>query len=367
MATHDAVVTVGIRAPLEIHKVPTVTPGKGEVRVRVEWTASTPLDLHQNDGGLLVKHPQVLGDSVAGTIVEIGPDVKRLKLGTRVFGFTWRNQTEKAHQVYCMTPENLLAILPEHVTMKEAVTLPNNFVTVFHTVTADLGLELPWPKPQGYEPKQKDDAILIWGGGSSVGQFALQILKYYGYHNLITTASKKHHDLLKTYGASQTFDYSDKDVTTAILEATTAAGPGDGPAVPFILDCIGSQSGSLAPCARIAQAGTKVAVLLPVIVVDAGVDTKPEYSMDVEAAADWATGVEAKGVRTHFYLDNPIFAEKLQPDIMPTLLAEGIVKPNRQKIVEGPTLLERAQKAMDMLRAKEVSGERLVWRVAEST
>lgn len=50
---------------------------------------------------------------------------------------------------------------------------------------------------------------------------------------------------------------------------------------------------------------------------------------------------------------------------MPAMLAEGIIKPTKQKLVEGPTLLARAQKAMDLLRRKEVSGERLVWRVAE--
>lgn len=51
--------------------------------------------------------------------------------------------------------------------------------------------------------------------------------------------------------------------------------------------------------------------------------------------------------------------------IMPTLLAEGIVKPNKVKIVEGKTMLHRAQAAIDMLRRKEVSGERLVWRISE--
>ena len=50
---------------------------------------------------------------------------------------------------------------------------------------------------------------------------------------------------------------------------------------------------------------------------------------------------------------------------MPTHWATGVVKPNRQRIIEGATLLERAQKAMDALRKKEVSGERFVWRVAE--
>jgi hypothetical protein len=50
---------------------------------------------------------------------------------------------------------------------------------------------------------------------------------------------------------------------------------------------------------------------------------------------------------------------------MPTMLKEGIVKPQRQRFVEGATMLERAQNAMDMLRRKEASMERLVWRVSE--
>jgi NADPH:quinone reductase-like Zn-dependent oxidoreductase len=66
MSTHLAVVTAGIQARLEIRQIPTVAPAEGEVLVRVEWTASTPLDIHQNDGGLLVKHSQVLGDGIAG-------------------------------------------------------------------------------------------------------------------------------------------------------------------------------------------------------------------------------------------------------------------------------------------------------------
>lgn len=84
MATHPAVVTVAVHAPLEVIQVPTIAPEAGEVRVRVEWTASTPLDLHQADGGLLVKHPQVLGDSIAGSVVEVGSEVKTLKLGDKV-------------------------------------------------------------------------------------------------------------------------------------------------------------------------------------------------------------------------------------------------------------------------------------------
>jgi hypothetical protein len=109
MSTHPAIATLGIKAPLGVIQVPTVKPTGEQVRVRVQWTASTPLDLHQNDGGLLVEHPQILGDGTAGTVVEVGPDAKSLKVGDEVFGFTWRTPTEKAHQEYCTAEEWLFA------------------------------------------------------------------------------------------------------------------------------------------------------------------------------------------------------------------------------------------------------------------
>lgn len=50
---------------------------------------------------------------------------------------------------------------------------------------------------------------------------------------------------------------------------------------------------------------------------------------------------------------------------MPAMLGSGDVKPNPHRVVKGGTLMERAQKAVDLLREKSVSGERLVWRVWE--
>lgn len=41
------------------------------------------------------------------------------------------------------------------------------------------------------------------------------------------------------------------------------------------------------------------------------------------------------------------------------------MEPNKQRVVEGGTLLERAQRALDLLRERAPSGEKLVWRVAE--
>ena len=369
MATHKAVATVAVRGKLALIDVPTVTPTGRQVRVHVEWTASTPLDLHQNDGGLLVTHPQVLGDGVAGTVVEAGPDVKNLSVGDKVFGFAFKDNTQRAYQDFVTVAETSLGKLPPGFSLQEAITLPNNTVTVFHAVTQDLGLPLEWPRPLSVSPAHTnphaDAPILIWGGASSCGQYALQILHAWGYTNLLATASPQHHEYLHSLGARHTFDYRDKDVAGKILQAARGSGAQAGPAVPFILDCIASRQGSLAQIARVAQKGTRAAALLPVIVRDAADDVCPEYTMDVQTAADWVEGVEARGVRTHFYEQNDFFREHLQSRIVPELLATGIVKPNKQRIVEGATLLQRAQNALDLLRRKDVRGERLVWRVSD--
>jgi hypothetical protein len=248
---------------------------------------------------------------------------------------------------------------------------------VFHTLTTDLGIETPWPKPANYVPKNSNQAILIWGGSSSVGQFALQILRYYGYPNVLATASRKHHDKLCALGAKEVFDYNDMNIVSDIVRAGGNGG------IPLIFDCIGSKIGSIAHISKIARSGSKVAILLPVVVRDSTETEDPEYEMDVEVAAGWGDGVDTRGVRTHSYLNvssvdpiqlvltadilqNEFFKYHLQPEIMPTLLKEGIVAPQKQRIVEGATMLERAQMAMDMLRRKEASMERLVWRVGES-
>lgn len=129
-----------------------------------------------------------------------------------------------------------------------------------------------------------------------MGQYALQILRYYCYTNLLATASTTHHESLKSLGAREVFDYRDPDVASKLLEAA-------GGSIPFVLDCIGSRYGSIIPISKFVKKGAKVAVLLPVIIKDASETEAPEYGMSVDKSADWADGVIARGVRTHFYLN----------------------------------------------------------------
>ena len=297
MATHQAVVTVAKRAPLEIRQIPTPTPTNNELLILNQWTANTPLDLQQADGGLLVDPPQILGDTIAGTVVACGPSVSpRLKVGDRVFGFTWRSQKEKAHQEYVCASENLVGKVPDAVPLEEAVTLPDNFVTVFHMLVTNLGLTLPWPKPEGFVPEARGKSVLVWGGSSSVGQYALQILRYYGYGNeMVATASKRNFQLVRECGASEVFDYGDEEVGKKICAKVGK--------VDLVLDCIGNVKGSVRPISEIVTEGAKVAILMPMIVRDASEEVEPEYTMAVQTVAEWKEGVAVSGVRTHFYLE----------------------------------------------------------------
>lgn len=95
------------------------------------------------------------------------------------------------------------------------------------------------------------------------------------------------------------FDYRSPSITEDVLKVAGEEG------VKFVLDCIGSQDGSVRPIAKIVGKGSRVAVLLPVVVKDAaeGEGGEPIYEMDADKCADWKEGVVVKGVRTHFYLE----------------------------------------------------------------
>ena len=344
-----------------------------EALVHVEWVGSTPLNLHQADGGLLISPPHIMSGCFAGTIVRLGsfedPALsdrsRELQVGDKVFGFSWQKQQQRPQQTYITVPVYLLGRVPANVSLQEAVTVPSNFCTAMHTITKDLELQLPWPLPEGWASPEADKPILVWGAASSVGQYAVQVLKHWGYRSIIAVASARHHASLKDLGARACFDYGQKDVVAQI--SAHVSSPTSGPRIPYIIDCIGSLEGTLAPLSKIAQKGTKVAVMLPVIMSHASSTEAPEYEMDASKVlvGQWEEGVELRGVRTHFYPDNEYFKYHLQPDIMPAVVEKGLIRPNKRRIVEGRTLLERAEKALSLLRDRSVSGEKLVWRVAE--
>ena len=78
------------------------------------------------------------------------------------------------------------------------------------------------PLDTKYTPQDKQ-AVLVWGGASSVGTFAVQTAKSMGF-TVYTTASPKNHEYLKKLGADAVFDYKASDVVSQIINTVKKDG-----------------------------------------------------------------------------------------------------------------------------------------------
>ena len=94
-------------------------------------------------------------------------------------------------------------------------------------------------------------AILVWGGASSVRQYAIQFAKLGGLR-VLTTASSKNIGL----GADEVFDYRDGVVVENIREAT-------GNALDIAVDSILEGKTIKQVTGAIGDKGGKVAMILP--------------------------------------------------------------------------------------------------------
>lgn len=188
--------------------------------------------------------PTVLGSDMAGTILSVGSAVKNSDLvpGTRVTAFASAffeggNANYGAFQGKVIVPSSAVCPLPALTSFTEAAMLPMAVETAWSGY---------WTIGMSFDMKVKPEekrGILVWGGASSVGSAAVQIAKSMGY-KVFVTASEKHHAYIKTLGASECFDYKDKDVVGRIVESAKKGG--------FVVDrCYCAANGALEQCAEV--------------------------------------------------------------------------------------------------------------------
>jgi NADPH:quinone reductase-like Zn-dependent oxidoreductase len=167
----------------------------------------------------------------------------------------------KVHSVSCQaTLIFSLAFpqIPHTMSFEEAATIPDNFVTAYLTAFTRLGLSAPDSFPAVAPPNDVTTPILIYGGGSTAGQYTIQLLGAAGYKNILVTASPKHHQFLKSLGAAHTFDYKSESLVNDIASAI-----GGERKVKYAVDCISAQT-TLVHLAQVVAPDAKVAILLPI-------------------------------------------------------------------------------------------------------
>jgi len=168
------------------------------------------------------------GCDVAGVVESVGKSVKRFKAGDQVFAYTGLGRPGRGtFAQYCVVHEKQTWSRPESLTPQQASTFPVALLTSALAIYYYLDVE---NVPRNYH----GEPFLVWGASSAVGLFAVQLARLSGFH-VIATASDKNFDLVRSFGASDVFDYRDPTVADKIKGVT-------GGKLRRAFDCVSPQS-----------------------------------------------------------------------------------------------------------------------------
>lgn len=173
-----------------------------QVLVRVGAVAVNPIDTYIRNGSNYweLPLPFVIGCDLAGTVVEVGPDVKRFKVGDRVWG---SNQgllgRQGSFSELCAVDERWLYPSPANVTDE---VLAAGALT---GITAHLGLIR-------HARLEAGETIFVHGGTGGVGAMVVQIAKALNARVITTGGSDEKVSLARTLGADVAINYKTDDV-----------------------------------------------------------------------------------------------------------------------------------------------------------
>jgi putative PIG3 family NAD(P)H quinone oxidoreductase len=207
-------------------EVPDPVPGPGEVLVDVVASAGNRADLLQRQGHY---------SPPAGASPYPGLECAGLLDGEPVCALL----SGGGYAERVAVPAEHLLPVPAGVALDEAAGLPEVACTVWSNMVRGAGLKA-------------GETLLVHGGSSGIGTFAIQLGKALGAR-VITTARGVKHEALLALGADHVIDYSTEDFATV----TQGLGGAD-----VILDIIGASYldrniAALAPNGRLAIIGTQ--------------------------------------------------------------------------------------------------------------
>ncbi|MDF3821164.1 NADP-dependent oxidoreductase [Leptospira sp. 96542] len=207
----------GKKTQLKLIELPEPEVQKDEVLVKIAAAGVNLLDskLRNGDFKLLLpyKLPFVLGHDVAGTVIKIGSNIKRFKIGDEIYARPADHRIGTFAELIAIKEEDL-AIKPKSFTMEEAASIPLVGLTAWQALV-EIG------------KVNKGQKVFIQAGSGGVGTFAIQLAKYLGA-TVATTTSAKNIEFVKSLGADIVVDYNKDDFENKISNFDVVLNSQDG-------------------------------------------------------------------------------------------------------------------------------------------
>ncbi|KAB8205981.1 Alcohol dehydrogenase GroES-like domain protein [Aspergillus parasiticus SU-1] len=291
----------------------------------------------------------LIGCDYAGIVEEVGKAVKKpFKKGDRVCGFVHGGNAvqheDGAFAEYIVAKGDVQIRIPDNLSFQEAATLGVGISTVGQGLYQSLKLALP------SEPIKEPEPILIYGGSTATGTLAIQFAKLSGY-TVLTTCSPHNFDLVKRLGADAVFDYKDPNSAAEIRKYTNNN-------LKLVFDTISLKASSEYCEQAISTEGGDYGVLLFTSIERENVTTRHTLAYTI-IGEEFSFGDTVFPARA----EDKAFAEKFWA-IAEKLLADGKVKVHQPKV--NPGGLQGVLEGLKLLKEDKVSGEKLVYNVAET-
>ncbi|MBN7772818.1 NAD(P)-dependent alcohol dehydrogenase [Clostridium aminobutyricum] len=222
---------------MEIREIPVPTIKEKEVLVKLEYVGICGSDVHYfhdgRCGDFVVEGEFILGHECAGTVVEIGPEVKNLSVGDKValepgitcghceFCKTGRYNlcpdvqflatppVQGCYENYIAFPENMCFKLPENMSTKEGALVEPLAVGLHAAAQGKIGL---------------GDQVIILGAGC-IGLMTLLSCKASGAADItVVDVVPKRLEYAKKLGATRVLNGKEVNVVAEIEKLTKGAG-----------------------------------------------------------------------------------------------------------------------------------------------
>ncbi|NIM05309.1 MAG: zinc-binding dehydrogenase [Armatimonadetes bacterium] len=233
---------------LRIEEVPAPgAPGPDEVKVRTCNVGVCGSDVHYYKrgriGDFVVKEPMILGHETGGEVIEVGSNVKNLKVGDKVAmepGIPcWKCTFCKEGRYNLCQDIFFWATPPDHGSLAEYLVHPADFCfklpegvgTDEAAMIEPLAVGVHACNVAGVRP---GSTVAVTGAGP-IGLLAMQVALAYGATTAIATdVSPSRLALAEKLGAKLTINPAKEDVVKRVLAAT------EGEGVDMVLECSGA-------------------------------------------------------------------------------------------------------------------------------